>query len=50
MAACSLLNGCEAAILYICADSDSDIDCSDDKSKQETVVNDNIHVENFCAN
>jgi hypothetical protein len=46
-----LLNGCEAAILDVLhADSDSDIDCSDDESKQETVINDNIHVENVSAN
>jgi hypothetical protein len=32
------------------ADSDSDIDCSDDESEQETVINDDIHVENASAN
>jgi hypothetical protein len=51
MVARNLLNGYEAAILDILhADSDSHIDCSDDESKQETVINDNIHVENGSAN
>jgi hypothetical protein len=50
MAVRNLLNGYEVAILDILhADSDSDIDCSDDESKQE-VINDNIHVENVSAN
>jgi hypothetical protein len=45
------LDGYEAAILDILhADSDSDIDCSEDESEQETVINDNIHVENVSAN
>jgi hypothetical protein len=40
-----LLNGDEAAILDILyADSDLDIDCSDDESEQETVINDNIQI------
>jgi hypothetical protein len=35
MAACNLLNGYEAAILDVLyADSDSDIDWSDDESKE----------------
>jgi hypothetical protein len=39
MAACNLLNGYEAANLDVLhADSDSDIDCSDDESEQETVA------------
>jgi hypothetical protein len=47
----NLLNGYEAAVLDILhADSDSDIDCSDDESEQEMVINDNIHVENVSAN
>jgi hypothetical protein len=51
MAACNLLNGYEAAILDVLrADSDSDIDCSDDESEQETVINDNMLVENVSAN
>jgi hypothetical protein len=51
MAACNLLNGYEAAILDVLhADSDSDIDYSDDDRKQEMVINDNIHVENVNAN
>jgi hypothetical protein len=51
MAGRNLLNGYEAAILDVFhADSDSDIDCSDDESKQETVINYNIHVENVNAN
>jgi hypothetical protein len=51
MAARSLLNGYEAATLDVLhADSDSDIDCYDDESEQETVINDNIHVENVSAN
>jgi hypothetical protein len=46
-----LLNGYEAAILNVLhADSDSDINCSDAERKQETVINDNIHMENFTAN
>jgi hypothetical protein len=32
------------------ADSDSHTDCSDEESEQETVINDNIHVENVSAN
>jgi hypothetical protein len=48
MAACSLLNGYEAAILDVLhANSDSNIDCSDDDREQETVIKDNIHVENL---
>jgi hypothetical protein len=51
MAAHNLLNGYEAAILDVLhADSDSDIDRSDDESEQETVINDNIHVENVSVN
>jgi hypothetical protein len=51
MAACNLLNGYEAVILDVLhADSESDIDCSDDESEQETVIKDNIHVENVSAN
>jgi hypothetical protein len=51
MAVHNLLNGYEAAILDVLhADSDSDIDCYDDESAQETVINDNIHVENVSAN
>jgi hypothetical protein len=51
MVAQNLLNGYEAAILDVLhADSDSDIDCSDDESEQEIVINDNIHVENVSAN
>jgi hypothetical protein len=51
MVACNLLNGCEAAILNILhANSDSDIDCSDDERERETVINNNIHVENVSAN
>jgi hypothetical protein len=39
----NLLNGYEAAIFDVLhADSDSDINCSDDESEQETVINDNI--------
>jgi hypothetical protein len=50
MAARNLLNGFEAAILDVLhADSDSDIDCFDDESEQETVINDNIHVENVTT-
>jgi hypothetical protein len=45
------LNGDEAAILDVLyADSDSDIDCSDDESEQETIINDNIQVESVSAN
>jgi hypothetical protein len=51
VAARSLLNGYEDSILDILhADSDSDIDYSDDESEQETVINDNMHVENVGAN
>jgi hypothetical protein len=51
MAACNLLHGQEAAILDVShADSDTDIDCSDDESEQETVINDNVHMENVTAN
>jgi hypothetical protein len=51
MAARIVLNGYEAAILDVLhADSDSDIDCSDDERQQEMVINDNIHVENVSAN
>jgi hypothetical protein len=51
MAAHNLLNGYEAAILDVLhADSDSDIDCSDDESEQEMVINDSIHVENGSVN
>jgi hypothetical protein len=51
MAVRNMLNGYEAAILDVLhADSDSDIDCSDDEREQETVINDNIHVENVGAN
>jgi hypothetical protein len=51
MAERNLLNGYEAANLdALHADSDSDIDCSDDESEQETIINDNIHVENVSAN
>jgi hypothetical protein len=51
MAVRNLLNGYEAAILDVLhADSDSDIDCSNDDSEQETVINDNIHVENVSTN
>jgi hypothetical protein len=51
MVACNLLNGYEAAILYVLhADSDSGIDSSDDEWEQETVINDNIHAENVTAN
>jgi hypothetical protein len=51
MAARNLLNGYEAAILDVFhADSDSDIDCFDDESEQEMVINNNIHVENISAN
>jgi hypothetical protein len=47
----NLLNGYEAAILDVLhANSDSDIDCSDDEREQEMVTNDNIHVENVSAN
>jgi hypothetical protein len=49
MAARNLLNGYEAAILDI-LHADSDFDCSDDVSKQEMAINDNIHVENVNAN
>jgi hypothetical protein len=42
MAAQNLLDGYEAAILGVLhAHSDSDIDCFDDESKQEMVINDN---------
>jgi hypothetical protein len=45
MVACNLLNGYEDAILDVLhANSDTDTDCSDDESKQEMVINDNIHV------
>jgi hypothetical protein len=45
------LNCYEAATLEVLhADSDSGIDCSDEESEQETVTNDNIHVENVSAN
>jgi hypothetical protein len=51
MAARNLLNGYEAAILDVShADSDSHIDCSDDESVQETVINDDIHAENVSVN
>jgi hypothetical protein len=51
MVAHNLLNGYDAAILDVLhADSDSDTDCSDDESEQETVINDNKHVENVSAN
>jgi hypothetical protein len=51
MAVHDLLTGYEAAILDILhANTDSDIDCSDDDSEQEWVINDNIHVENVSAN
>jgi hypothetical protein len=51
MAAHNLLNGYEAAILDVLhADSDADIDCCDDESEQETVINYNIYVENVSAN
>jgi hypothetical protein len=51
MVAHNLLNGYKATILDVLyADSDSDIDCSNDESKQETVINNNIHVENVSAN
>jgi hypothetical protein len=51
MVARNLLNGYEAAILDIFhADSDSDIDCSDNESEQEMVINDNIHMKNVIAN
>jgi hypothetical protein len=51
MVACNLLNGYEAAILDVLhANSDSDINCSDVESEQETAVNDNIHMENVCEN
>jgi hypothetical protein len=51
MVARSLLIGNEGAILDVLyADSDTDIDCSDDESEQETVINDNIQVENVSAN
>jgi hypothetical protein len=51
MAVHNLLNGYEAAILDILhANSDSDIDCSDDESKQEILINHNVHVENVSAN
>jgi hypothetical protein len=44
MVARKLLNVDEAAILDILfTDSDSDIDCSDDESEQETLINDNIY-------
>jgi hypothetical protein len=47
MAGRNLLKGYEAATLYVLhADSDSNTDCSDDESEQETVINNNIHVEN----
>jgi hypothetical protein len=46
-----LLNGYEAAVLDVLhANSNSDIDCSDDESEREMVINDNIHVENVSAN
>jgi hypothetical protein len=51
MVACNLVNGYEAATLDVLhADSDSDIDCSDDESEHKTVINDNMHVENNIAN
>jgi hypothetical protein len=51
MAAHNLLNGYGAAILDILhADSESDIDCSDDEREQEMVINDNIRAENVSAN
>jgi hypothetical protein len=51
MAVRNLLNSDEAAILDVLhADSDSDTDCSDDESEQETVINDNIHKENVSGN
>jgi hypothetical protein len=51
MAAHNLLNGYEAAILDILhANSDSHIDCSDDESEQEPVINDNMLVENVSEN
>jgi hypothetical protein len=51
MAEWNFQNGYEAAILDVLhADSDSDIDCSDDESEQERVINDNIHVENVSVN
>jgi hypothetical protein len=51
MVVCNLLNGYEAAILDVLhTDSDSDTDCSDDKSEHEMVINDYIHVENVSAN
>jgi hypothetical protein len=51
MVTCNLLNGYEAAILDVLhADSDSDIDRSDDESEQETIINGSIHVENISSN
>jgi hypothetical protein len=51
MAARNLLNGYEAAIWDVLhADSDSDIDCSDDEREQEMVINYNIRVENVSTN
>jgi hypothetical protein len=51
MEARNLLNGYEAAILDVLhADSNSDIDCSDDESEQETVINNNKPVESVSAN
>jgi hypothetical protein len=51
MMACKLLNGNKAAILDVLyANPDSDIDCSDDESKQETVINYNTEEENVSAN
>jgi hypothetical protein len=48
---CNLLNGYEAAILDVLhADSEPDIDCSDDEREQEMAINDNIRVENVSAN
>jgi hypothetical protein len=43
MAAHNLLIGYEAILDILHADSDSDIDCSDDESEQEMLINDNIH-------
>jgi hypothetical protein len=51
MAVRNLLNGYEAAILDVLhADSDSDIDCSDDESEQKMVINYDINVGNVSAN
>lgn len=51
MAACKFWNEEGAAILSVWyADSEPDINCSDDEGEQESVPNDNIQVESDTEN